>query len=172
MKIKYVVALALFALLSMGSSKASALTYDLVLNSLTGAQTGTGMLTVNGPVSSSGTSVFTAGSGLTSLSLSIDGYNFSLANALGFSPTVSFSNGTLANIAYLGSLNGFQLDLGTSGLNYAFTDFGLGQISLGTIKDPPGGAATPLPPGLPLFITGLVALVLLGWRKKQQVLAA
>lgn len=169
MKIKYA-ALALFTLLSVGSSKASTLTYDLVLNSLTGQQTGTGMLTVNGPVSSSGMSVFTAGSGLTSLNLSIDGYNFSLANEVLFNPTVSFYNGALTNIAYLGSLNGFQLDLGTMGLNYSFTDFAnLSQSSVGTILDPP---ATPLPPGLPLFVTGLAALVLLGWRKKQQMLAA
>ena len=161
--------LALFALLCMGSSNASALTYDLTLSNGS-SQTGTGMFTINGSVSGSGTSTFTAGSNLTSLSVTIDGYTFSLANEQLFNPYVTFSNGALTNIAYVGSLDGWKVDLGTAGLSYAFLDFLNLQISTGTISD--HVAATPLPSGLPLFITGLVALVLLGWRRKQKMQAA
>ena len=161
--------LAVLALLGMGSSNASALTYDLSLNSA-GGQTGTGMFTISGSVSGSGTSTFTAGSNLTALSFTIDNVTFSLSNEQLFNPYVTFSNGVLTNVAYVGSQDGWKLDLGTYGLNYFFLDFLNNQISSGTISN--SVSATPLPPGLPLFITGLVALALLGWRKKQKIQAA
>lgn len=157
---------ALFILVSAGSAQAS--NYGLTLNDA-GGQTGTGTFTINGSVPDSGTSIFTAGSGLTSLSFSIDGYNFSLANEQLFNPYVTFTNGTLTNIAYLGSLNGFELELGTVGLNYIFADFANLSNSIGSIS---AVATTPLPAGLPLFITGLAALVMLGRRRKQSLQAA
>ena len=159
--------LALFALLCMGSSNVSALTYDLTLSNA-GGQTGTGMFTINSSAPGSGT--FTAGGNLTALSFTIDNYTFSLANEQLFNPYVTFSNGVLTNIAYVGSQDGWKLDLGTAGLNYFFLDFLNYQISAGTISS--SVSATPLPPGLPLFITGLAALALLGWRKKQKMQAA
>jgi hypothetical protein len=160
-----VLASALVALLSMASSGASALTYDLTLNNLSGQTVGSGMFTINGTVPSSGTSTFSAGAGLTSLSFSIGGYNFSLANEQFFNPSVTFNSGALTGIAYLGSLNGFQLDLGTFNLNYEFLNLANFSGSAGSISD--HVSATPLPSGLPLFLTGLVALALFGWRKKR-----
>lgn len=166
MRIKYTVLVsALIALLSMASSGAFAVTYDLTLNNWSGQTVGSGMFTINGSVPGSGPSSFSAGAGLTSLSFSIDGYNFSLANEKFFNPSVSFDNGALTGIAYIGSLNGFQLDLGTFNLNYEFLNLANFSGSAGTIST--GVSTTPLPSGLPLFVTGLVALALLGWRKKR-----
>src|SRR6185312_3232852 len=115
-----VLASALVAVLSMASSAASAMTYDLTLSNLSGQTVGSGMFNINGSAASSGTSTFSSGGGLTSLSFAIGGYNFSLANEQFFIPYVTFNNGALTGIAYLGSLNGFQLDLGTFNLKYEF----------------------------------------------------
>ena len=164
-----ILASTLVALLSMASS-AFAVTYDLTLTNLSGQAVGSGMFTVNGSVPGSGSSSFSAGGGLTSLSFSIDGYNFSLANEEFFNPSVSFNNGALTGIAYVGSLNGFQLDLGTFNLNYEFLNLANFSGSAGTISD--HVSTTPLPSGLPLFITGLAALALLGWRKKRNLQVA
>src|SRR5579863_4184146 len=160
-----VLASAVVAVLAMASSAASAVTYDLTLNNLSGQTVGSGMFTISGPAASSGASTFSAGAGLTSLSFSIGGYNFSLANEQFFNPSVTFNNGALTGIAYLGSLNGFQLDLGTFNLNYEFLNLANLSGSAGTISD--HVSTTPLPSGLPLFLTGLVALALLGWRRKR-----
>ncbi|MDE2285372.1 MAG: hypothetical protein KGK33_12215 [Hyphomicrobiales bacterium] len=171
-----ILASALVALASMANSAASAMTYDLTLNSFSGQTVGSGMFTINGSVPSSGTSTFSAapGGGLTSLSFSLNGatpgqYNFSLANEQFFNPYVTFNNGALTGIAYLGALNGFQLDLGTFNLNYEFLNLANFSGSAGTISE--SVSTTPLPSGLPLFITGLAALALIGWRKKRSLQA-
>ncbi|WP_298253981.1 hypothetical protein [Bradyrhizobium sp.] len=156
------------ALVSGGS--ASALTYDLTLNNFSGQTVGTGMFTVNNPIPGSGPSTFSAGAGLTGLSFSIDGHNFSLGNEQFFNPYVTFNNGALTGIAYLGSLNGFQLDLGTFNRNYEFLNLANFSGSAGTISD--HVSTTPLPSGLPLFLTGLAALALFGWKKKRSMQAA
>ena len=164
-----VLASALVAVLSMASSAASAVTYDLTLSNLSGQTVGSGMFAISGSAASSGTSTFSAGpgGGLASLSFSIGGYNFSLANEQFFNPSVTFNNGALTGIAYLGSLNGFQLDLGTFNLNYEFLNLANFSGSAGTISD--HVSTTPLPSGLPLFLTGLAALALFGWRKKRSM---
>ena len=165
-----VLASALVAVLSMASSAASAMTYDLTLSNLSGQTVGSGMFNINGSAASSGTSTFSSGGGLTSLSFAIGGYNFSLANEQFFIPYVTFNNGALTGIAYLGSLNGFQLDLGTFNLKYEFLNLANFSGSAGTISD--HVSTTPLPSGLPLFIAGLVALALLGWRKQRSLQVA
>jgi hypothetical protein len=165
-----VFASALVAVLSMANSAASAVTYDLTLGNLSGQTVGSGMFNISGSAASSGTSTFSAGGGLTSLSFAIDGYNFSLANEQFFNPYVTFNNGALTGIAYLGSLNGFQLDLGTFNLNYEFLNLANFSGSAGTISD--HVSTTPLPSGLLLFITGLMALALLGWRKQRSLQVA
>src|SRR5262245_7779442 len=114
MKFKSLLALPLVSLLAMGSAEAS--TYDLSLASSIGPSSGTGSFTVNGPVGA-GLTTFTEGGGLTSLNFTIAGYNFSLNNDL-TNASVTFNNGTLTNIVYLGALAGFKLDLGTFGLGY------------------------------------------------------
>jgi hypothetical protein len=168
-----VLASAAICLLAMGASEASALTYDLTLSNASG-QVGSGSFTVAGPVASSGLEVFTAGKGggLTDLSFSIGSNTFNLTSGLFFAPTVTFDNGILTNISYIGdsTTNGFKLDLGTFGLAYALTNLGSFQISSGSISD--RVSTTPLPTGLPLFITGLAALALIGWKKKQNLQAA
>jgi hypothetical protein len=164
-----VLASALVAALSMASSGASAITYDLTLTNASNQTVGSGMFTVNGSIPGSGISTFSAGplGSLTSLSLSIDGYKFSLSDDKVTNPSVTFNNGMLTGIAYLGTMNGWQLDLGTFNLHYGFLDLANGQVSSGTISD--HVSATPLPSGLPLFLTGLAALALLGWRKKRSL---
>ena len=161
-------AVALFGLLSSGSSQASTLNYELVLNGGTGQIDGT--FSVNGSVPSSGQSGPVQ---ITALNLDVGGTPYSFTS-LFFTPVATFSNGALTSIEYLGEANGFKLDLGTAGLNYIFTDFlNPSYSSSGTVSaSSVGVSTTPLPSGLPLFITGLVALALLGWRKKRIMQAA
>ena len=65
-----------------GAALASTVTYDLTLSdTLYGPESGTGMLTVNGPVT---TNSFTSnGGGLDSLSIVIDGQTYTLSNVVG-----------------------------------------------------------------------------------------
>jgi hypothetical protein len=151
------------ALVSMSSLQASAMTYDVTLSDAAG-HTGTGTFVINGSPSASGTSSFAAGGGLTSLNFTFEGYNFSLANAAYYNPSVTFTNGTLSSVTYLGGANGLVLNLGTSLSTVAPIP---GVDELAVVASPV--AATPLPPGFPLFFTGLAALGFLVWRKKQSL---
>ena len=151
----------LFALLILGNSQASATTYDLMLNSPTGQLDGT--FAVSGSVPGKGPSLLQ----INSLSLTVGGtaYSFTAQS----SPFATFNNGLLTSIEYLGSAAGFKLDLGTFGLGYVFADaLNPGLSSVGTVSAV-AATATPLPPGLPLFMTGLAALVFLGWRSKRGI---
>src|SRR6185312_7359735 len=120
----------------LATNRAEASTYDLI--STTGSDIGTVSLSTS---TSPGTGTFSAGGGgLTSLSFSINGLapTFTLSDAELFNPFVTFDNGILTNIAYLGSLNGFSLDLGSVGLNYVFADFVNPSLSsIGSISDTP-----------------------------------
>lgn len=165
-------ALALLSSIVLGRAEASSLTYDLALNSTLGPEGGVGSFTIdctaNCPGSASGISVFTAGSGLSSLNFSIAGSSFSLANEL-LNANVTFDNGNLINIAYLGALSGFKLDLGTAGLSYAFVDLiNSGLTSIGSISSSPVSEA-PLPPSWTLMLMGLAGIGFVSYRRKVAV---
>jgi len=152
----------------LATSRAEASTYDLI--STTGSDIGTVSLSTS---TSPGTGTFSAGGGLTSLSFSINGLapTFTLSDAELFNPFVTFDNGILTNIAYLGSLNGFSLDLGSVGLNYVFADFVNPSLSsIGSISDTP--AAAPLPSSWTLMLIGLVGAGLVAFRRKNKVAAS
>ena len=139
MRFKSLFTLPLVSLLAMGSAKAS--TYDLSLVSSIGLSGGSGSFTVNGPVGTD-LSTFTEGGGLTSLNFAIAGYNFSPDIDL-TKASVTFNNGALTGIVYLGALDGFKLDLGTLGLGYLFTDLiNPGLSSLGVISASSGGSSS------------------------------
>jgi hypothetical protein len=165
MKLKWAVLASTFvALLLVGNSQASAATYDLMLNSKGGQLEGT--FSVSGSVPGAGPSL----QQISSLSLTVGGtaYNFT---SQPFTPAfATFSNGLLTSIEYLGSAAGFKLDLGTLGLSYIFADaLSPGLSSVGTVSAV-AAATTPLPPGLPLFMTGLAALLLLGrWHNRRGI---
>ena len=155
-------ALTLIACLVSNRSEASTVAYSLDLSATMGPESGSGSFSVNGPIATNGLSVFTAATGLDSLNFSIDGYSFTLANALS-NASVAFDNGKLISIAYSGDLNGFKLDLGTLGLNYAFLDFvNPGLSSVGTIS----ASATPLPATWTLMLTGLLGFGFWSYRRK------
>jgi len=167
MKLKFAAVFSLFWLLATGSSEAS--TYNFVLNSSIGPAGGNGSFTVNGPVSSNGLATFTEGAGLASLVFSIEGNNFTLDDDL-TKASVTFDNGALINVAYLGGLNGFKLDLGTLGLNYIFSDLiNPGLSSIGTISASAGVSATPLPPSWSLMLIGLVGAGFMAFRRKNSL---
>ena len=145
---------------------ARATTYDLTLSdTLYGPESGSGVLTVNGPVT---TGVFTSNTngGLTGLSISIDGQTYNLNNAIG-TVTAGFVNGALTNLTYLGVVDGIDLSLASTGLFYFYNDLTNWSLSsAGTISavDPP--TATPLPPAVALFAAAFVGLLLIGYRRK------
>jgi PEP-CTERM motif len=157
----------LLAAFSVGNCKASSF-YNLTLTNTIGPEGGSGSFTIDGPIANTGLSVFTAGHGLTSLNFSIDGSSFSLANEL-LNSSVIFNDGNLINVAYLGSLNGFNLDLGTFGLNYGFVDLVNASLdSFGSISGSPV-SATPLPPSWTLMLIGLAGFGLVAYRRKRRL---
>ncbi len=146
----------------LGSS-ARASTYSLTLaDTLFGPESGTGTLTVNGPIAG-GLETFTSASGgLSSLSFLIDGSDFTLGNALGTS-SATFFNGDLINLAYAGALGGATLSLNTAGLFYSYMNLGdMGSASAGTISS----SATPLPATWTMMLIGLAGLGFFLHRRK------
>lgn len=147
---------------------ASTVTYDLTLKNSNGSAIGGGSFILNGSISG-GTDNFTSnGGGLTSLSIDINGdpQAFTLSDAL-TTADVTFQNGNLTNISYLGEMNGFKLDLATTGLFYLYIDANDWSLSSsGTISavDPPSVA--PLPATSVLFATGLLGFGFLLYRRR------
>ena len=154
-----------FAAQMLGSARASAVTYDLTLkDTFFGPESGTGTLTVNGPIVS-GLEIFTSasGGGLNSLSFLIGGNNFTLGSALGTS-SATFFNGSLISLAYAGALGGATLSLNTAGLSYFYLDFGNRSLaSAGTISS----SATPLPATWTMMLAGLAGFGFFLYRRKR-----
>jgi hypothetical protein len=173
MKLKLIVlAPVLLATLFLARAEASTLTYDFALNATSGPESGTVSFTINCttgcPKATSGLTNYTAGSGLSYLDFSIAGSNFTLADELS-KANVTFDNGNLINIAYLGALNGFKLDLGSIGLNYAFVDLLNSSLdSFGSISASPVSEA-PLPPSWTLMLIGLAGFGFMAYRRKMQL---
>jgi hypothetical protein len=147
------------------------------------------MADLDDPVSGAGGSL---GGEVTTLKLNID---FSAAGLLAHPQGVPFGNLVLTNLTgSLSPLNGStinellvqeELALGgaPSDFNSALDAFLLAnEVDMAFNGGPvstfaqqnlelPGISTTPLPAALPLFITGLGALGLLGWRKKRKATA-
>jgi hypothetical protein len=154
-------------------ARADTITYDLTLTATSGPLSGTGSFSVTGPISSFFQD-FTSSTGLLSLNFDIGGHDFSLANSPG-GTNVTFVNGSLSGILYVGTMQSFSLDIGTLGLQYAYVDvFHPGNDSVGNIYA--SHAASPVPgpivgaglPGLIFASGGLLAW----WRRKRKAAIA
>jgi hypothetical protein len=161
-----IMALAALVSVQVGTARASTFTYDLTLSALSGPESGTGTLLVNG---TNGTFSSNAGT-LDYLDININGQNYTLANAIGNS-AATFVNGALTSLNYLGIAAGTNLSLAaTAGLFYIYADLSNSSLSsVGTISavDPGGGVgAAPLPTTILLFAAGLLGLVLVAYRQK------
>jgi hypothetical protein len=156
-----IAALALALVSGFASSRSEASTYD-TYNLTLGGSSITGQFTIDSSSSSpSGTIAITA------LSLNVGGST--PLTAIG-DPTATFNNGTMTAMTYVGTADDYKLDLVdlSGGLAYTLVDLLSGATMYsGTLS----ASATPLPSGLPLFISGLVALGFLGWRKKRMMRA-
>jgi hypothetical protein len=157
---------AFLAAQALAPAQASTVTYDLTLSTIIGVDGGTGILTVNGPVSNN---TFTPGSGgLISLSLFIDGGTFTLNNALpGTSAT--FKNGILTSLLYWGNSGGDTLGLfsggGPSRSGYILS--GPDDLSFGTFSGSPV-SATPLPPTWTMMLIGLAGFGFMLYRRNRR----
>src|SRR6185437_5469606 len=159
------------AQIPIAAQASTAVTFDLTLyNSSFGPTSGSGTLQVNGPLSS-GLETLTSqtGGGLDYLSININNEDFKLQQALGLT-TATFNDGNLTNLSYVGTMDGYKLDLATTGMFYLYVDANNWSLtSEGSISavDPPGVA--PLPASSILFATGLLGLgLLLTYRRKPQ----
>jgi hypothetical protein len=155
-----------FAAQMLGPAQASTVTYNLALSAIIGGEDGTGSLTVDGPIASSGFETFTSAStgGLDSLSFLISGNSFTLGNAAGTS-SATFLNGSLISLAYAGALAGatLSLTLNSAGLVYSYLDLGDPTLTtVGAIS----ASATPLPATWTMMLIGLVGLGLVLSRRK------
>ena len=159
--------LAMVALAALGcaqlprTAQATTISFELI-NSISGPESGSGVLDLNGPIGP-GLDVFSSGGGgLNSLSIDIGGQEFTLSNALGPAQAI-FQNGAFSGLFYVGQMGNFKLSLDTTGLFYLYTDLSDWTLtSAGTI------AATPIPSTILLFAGGLLALGLVTYRRKRQ----
>jgi len=150
------------------AAQASTITFDLTLtDSIYGPTSGSGTLNVDAPISNP-LDIFTSnGGGLNALSININNEDFTLQQAL-LPATATFSAGDLTNISYMGMMDGFKLNLDTTGLFYLYTDANNWTLtSVGRISAVEAPSVTPLPASSVLFATGLVGLGLLMTRRRK-----
>lgn len=124
---------------------------------------GSGTFELNGPINTNGNRTY----GLTELSMTVDGLNFSLTQDT--SATVSFHNGVFSGLSFDGTdVTGlFMFDtLDTSGTSYDLQGLFGGTLSQGSISavDPP--PSTPLPPTVVLFGGVLLLMGALAWTRR------
>jgi hypothetical protein len=147
-------------------------TYDLVLTNQSGdVAGGTGSFTVDGTVSQNGLEEF-KGSSLSSLSFTIDGATFTLAeDANAF---IELLDGKLYAIEYYGTEKNNTLSLSIAGTEYSYADTGVvpfqtsdgvitAELAPATAAAP---AAVPEPTTLAIFGAGLAGLGLTRRRKR------
>jgi hypothetical protein len=142
---------------TLAPAHASTFTYDLTLNSF--GDSGTGSLTLNGPVASG---TFTpGGGGLNSLSIFIDGDTFTLNNAQP-GTSASFQNGILTSLFYSGHVGNEALTLAFAFGFGGYSFNGPDEFSLGTFS----ASATPLPPTWTMMLIGLAGVGFMLYRRK------
>jgi len=102
-----------------------------------------------------------------------------LSNDLGFITGVTAANFVTGPAHGFASLNGATGEFGYSPFfgftGVDFVTYNLSDVvtsNTATIRIEVGAAATPLPAALPLFATGLGALGLMGWRRKNKAALA
>ena len=167
-RLSFAVLAGLVAMLAWVPAHASTVDYTLTFTASSpyAANTGgSGTFELNGPINTNGNRTYN----LTELSMTVDGYSFSLSQDK--SATVSFHNGVFSGLNFDGTdITGwFTFDtLNTSGTSYDLTQsiFG-GTLSMGSISavDPPP-PSTPLPPTVVLFGAGLLLIGALAWMRR------
>jgi hypothetical protein len=153
-------------------ARASTLTYDLTLSNIVGPTDGNGTLIVNGPLTYP-TDTLTSNNGgldVLDIKLVVNGVvdTFTLADQLTTS-SVTFTNGALTNVSYIGVDNTgqYKLDLLTTGQFYLFVDPNNWSLSsIGTITAVAAPSVAPLPTTSVLFATGLLGLAFLVYRRR------
>ena len=159
--------------LFFATANAQATTYTLTLtDSAAPTYSGTGTLVVSGTPGTGeyclSASPCTPGDVLTSLTFTVDGFNFSSADSGASGVSATFTGGVLTALGFNEAVGGNdQLHMPAGGnLEYSFQQYYPSIYTTGTITDVP--ATTPLPAALSLFAGGLGALGLLGWRRKRK----
>jgi hypothetical protein len=147
--------------------QAATISYDVTLSAVFGPESGTGSFAINAP--SSGSGILTeANGGLTAMDFKIDNVDFGLNNSSAVSYFYQGSSLVLAGLIYggqVGTTQLFSITLGNNGL-YNFTDVANGSLNtIGNISV----SQTPLPASLPLLVTGVAVLAMLGWLRKRAV---
>jgi hypothetical protein len=157
---------------------ASAATYNLTLTDTSApAADGTGTLIISGTPGTGeyclSSSPCTPGDVLTSLTFTVDGFNFSSADAGASGVSATFTSGVLTALGFNETVGGNdQLHMPAGGnMEYSFQEYdGPLYYATGTVTD--SLAATPLPATLPLFAGGLGFVGYLTGRKKRKAGAA
>jgi hypothetical protein len=141
-----------FLIATLIAPASASVIYDLALTPTSGSISGTGVLTLDTPVSSSG-QVDVSLSDVTSITFNIGGENFGTNYSTYSLLAVQFLNGSIRDITFSSAVNGNEISLMTTG-GYVFTDQVNSTRSLGTIT-------SELVPGVPEPATW--AMMILGF---------
>jgi hypothetical protein len=152
-------------------AQASTVTYNLVLTSTHGPESGTGFFTVTTPALNTSPFDTVANGGLTAMSFTItNGMNFTLANAtsagVGFNNTGFNTPEVLNTIGYTGQLSSFVFQLSTGGFTYSFSDSANSALnSNGTITATV--AAVPEPSTWAMMVLGFAGVGFIAYRRRK-----
>jgi hypothetical protein len=167
-----IAAIALVAAQIPGRAQASTVTYNLVLTSTHGPESGTGFFTVTTPALNTSPFDTVANGGLIAMSFTLsNGLNFTLANAtsagVGFNNTGFNTPEVLNTIGYTGQLSNFVFQLSTGGFTYSFSDSANSALNSNGTMTATIAAAVPEPATWAMMILGFAGVGFMAYRRKQ-----
>jgi hypothetical protein len=152
------------AFIGTAPKAANASIYDISLTSTDGSVSGTGVLNLSIPITTS-TSNVPLGD-VTSITFNIEGQNFGTGFSTFSLSAVQFLNGSLRDISFSSAISGNQISLMTTA-TFSYTDALDHVTSTGTVTAV--AAAVPEPSTWAMMILGFCGVGFMAYRRKNQL---